>query len=91
MFKICFMLGLILPATFCCGQQISETNICQAKWKYHSLPDTLSGVVVYDRTAFVIKVAPENVPGFRVDIIPYDSKACQIKEAYFGRIIAQAF
>ena len=32
-----------------------------------------------------VKFAPEGVPSFRVDDIPYDPKACEIKEAYFGR------
>jgi hypothetical protein len=33
-----------------------------------------------------VSIKPETKPSFRVDIVPYDPKACTILEAYFGTV-----
>ena len=33
-----------------------------------------------------VRIVPDKIPSFRIDMVPYDPKACQIKVAYFGLI-----
>jgi len=34
----------------------------------------------------IIKVEPADIPGFRIDIVPYDPKVCNLINTYFGSL-----